>query len=56
MTESIVDQGGIYGTALHYCMIFIFMGSALFIFLYLWRKGRLDIDEEPKMQMMRDEE
>lgn len=53
---TIVDLGGVYGTALHYSLIFAFMGSAMLIFAYLWRKGRLDMDEEPKMQMMLDEE
>ena len=55
-TETIIDQAGIYGTAFHYAMIFIFMGSAMMIFVYLWSKNRLDMDEDPKIQMMRDEE
>lgn len=55
-SETIIDQAGIYGTAFHYSMIFVFMGSAIMIFLYLWGKGRLDMDEEPKIQMMHDEE
>jgi hypothetical protein len=54
--ETIIDQAGIYGTAFHYAMIFVFMGSAMMIFLYLWSKGRLDMDEDPKIQMMQEEE
>ncbi len=26
------------------------------VFIYLWKKNRLDMDEEPKFQMMREEE
>jgi hypothetical protein len=32
------------------------VGSAFLIFLYLWKNKRLDIDEEPKFQMMQEEE
>jgi hypothetical protein len=51
-----IDQTGVYGSILHYSLIIFFMGGALLIFLYLWRKGRLDMDEEPKIQMMKDDE
>ena len=37
-------------------MVLAFVGSALLVFIYLWRKGRLDMDEEPKFQMMKDDE
>ncbi len=50
------DNSGIYGGILHYAMIFAFMGSALLAFVYFWLKGRLDMDEEPKLQMMREDE
>lgn len=53
---AIIDGFGIYGNMLHSAMIIFFVGSAFLIFLYLWRKGRLDMDEEPKFQMMREEE
>lgn len=52
----VIDLGGVYGTALHYGLVVAFVGSAFLIFLYLWRKGRLDMDEEPKHQMLLDEE
>lgn len=51
----VLDGGGVYGNAFHYAFIIFFFGSALIIFLYLWSKGRLDMDEEPKMQMMEEE-
>ena len=50
------DWSGIYGGIFHYSMIFAFFGGALLAFFYFWRKGKLDFDEEPKVQMMRDEE
>jgi len=54
--SSEVDWSGIYGGIFHYGMIIAFVGSAFLAFLYFWSKGRLDMDEEPKLQMMRDDE
>lgn len=51
-----LDWSGIYGGILHYGLIIAFAGSALLAFLYFWSKGRLDMDEEPKFQMMRDDD
>jgi len=51
-----IDPGGAYGSYLHYAMAIFFVGSAMLAFIYFWRKGRLDMDEEPKNQMMRDDE
>jgi len=51
-----IDWSGIYGGIFHYGMIIAFAGSALIAFLYFWSKGRLDMDEEPKLQMMREDE
>lgn len=51
----IKDGIGITGTTLHYSLLFALFGSTLLVFLYLLRKGRLDMDEEPKTQMMEDE-
>ena len=48
------DWSGIYGGIFHYSMILAFFGSALLSFLYFWRRGKLDLDEEPKIQMMDD--
>jgi len=50
------DGAGVIGSVLHYSLLFALIGSALLIFLYLWRKGRLDMDEEPKFQMMKADE
>jgi hypothetical protein len=50
-----LDWSGIYGGIFHYAMIIAFFASALLAFLYFWSKGRLDMDEEPKWQMMKDD-
>ena len=47
-----IDGAGVYGGLLHYSLVIALVGSALLIFLYLLKKGRLDMDEEPKIQMM----
>ncbi|MEI8365525.1 MAG: hypothetical protein WCF65_03815 [Parachlamydiaceae bacterium] len=49
------DWSGIYGGIFHYSMIFATSGSALLAFFYFWKKGRLDLDEEPKILMMQDD-
>jgi hypothetical protein len=51
-----MDGSGVYGGILHYALIMAFMGSALLAFIYFWSKGRLDMDEEPKIAMMKNEE
>jgi len=50
------DTSGIYGSIYHYSFILAFMGSAMLAFVYFWSKGRLDMDESPKIQMMNEEE
>lgn len=51
-----IDGFGVHGSILHYTLIIAFTLSALLIFIYLWRRGRLDMDEEPKWQMMNTDE
>lgn len=53
---AIIDGIGVYGNFLHYGLVISLVGSAFLIFLYLWKKKRLDLDEEPKFQMMQEEE
>lgn len=55
-STQIRDGSGVYGYFMHYSMVFALVGSAIIIFIYLWRNGRLDMDEEAKFQMMRQEE
>ncbi len=54
--HAVVDSGGVYGSALHYGLVIFLVGSAFLIFIHLWSKGRLDMDEEPKLRMMREED
>lgn len=49
------DCLGVYGNYLHYGAVIVLVGSAFFIFLHLWKTKRLDMDEEPKFQMMENE-
>ena len=51
-----IDGAGVYGNVLHWALVIFFVGSAFLIFLFLWCKGRLDMDEGPKMQMMFNDE
>lgn len=53
---AVIDAMGVYGSVFHYAMVITFVGSAFIIFCYLWKKNRLDMDEDPKFQMMQEEE
>ncbi|MCE2982472.1 MAG: hypothetical protein LW832_02785 [Parachlamydia sp.] len=50
------DSFGIYGNYLHYAFVISMVGGAFLLFFQLWRKGRLDMDEEAKIQMMKEED
>lgn len=52
----VIDGLGIYGNFLHYGLVISLVGSAFLVFIYLWKNKRLDIDEEPKFQMMQEED
>jgi hypothetical protein len=56
LLSDIKDPSGVYGSLLHYSLVLALIGSTLLVFIYLWRKGRLDLDEEPKHQMMKESE
>lgn len=47
---------GIQGLMLHYSLVIALVGSAFLIFIYLWKKGKLDMDEEAKYTMMKQDE
>ncbi len=49
---SMIDGAGAYGGILSYGLTIAVVGSALLIFIRLWFTGKLDLDEEPKIQMM----
>lgn len=46
------DAYGVYGDILRFSFLFALVIGALVIFLYLWKNGRLDMDEEAKKTMM----
>lgn len=48
------DSSGIYGGIFGYAIVFLIVGISLLTFLYLWKKNSLDMDEEPKLRMMQD--
>ena len=48
------DENGVYGTIFHYSLIIALVLSTLLVFIYFWKKNRLDMDEEPKLTMMED--
>jgi len=51
-----LDGIGVYGGLLHFTFAAVFCGGALLIFIYLWRKGRLDMDENPAKRMLENDE
>ena len=52
---NVLDGGGVTSYLVYYSMVCALVGSTLLVFIYLWFKGRLDMDEEAKYQMMRDQ-
>lgn len=49
-------DNGYMGSLAHMFWILAFFGSAVIVFIYLWRKGRLDFDEEPKWTLFDQDE
>lgn len=52
---TMLDSAGAYGSILNYSLTIAIVGSAMLLFIYFWIQGRLDMDEEPKLQMMLNE-
>jgi hypothetical protein len=52
---SALDGGGVTGYVMYYALASAMVGSTFLVFIYLWKRGRLDSDEEPKYQMMKAE-
>lgn len=50
-----MDGFGLSGLIIDYAMIVGFSLGALILFVYLWKKGRLDFEEDAKHQMMEDD-
>lgn len=56
MLIGVLDGTGFYGSVFVYSLLFAMVASHALIFYNLWRKGRLDMNEGPKYQMMEEEE
>lgn len=50
----VIDPMGVYGNYFHYGLVISIVGSAFLVFLYLWKKKCLHMDEEAKYQMLRE--
>lgn len=51
-----MDPSGLYGELISYALLIFLVGAAFIIFVYLWANGKLDFDEQPKHQMLKDAE
>ena len=51
-----LDGWGYTGLILDYGMIVAFSGSTLLLFIYFWKKGRLDFDETAKFEMLEEDD
>lgn len=51
----VIDGGGVYGYVGVNAMIIALVGSSFLAFLYFWRKGQLDMDEEAKYHPLKDD-
>lgn len=50
------DAFGVQGSIFHYALVCALVGSAFLVWLYCWKKGRLDMEEEPKMRMLQQDD
>ena len=51
-----VDGAGIYGALYVYSMMIALILSNVLAFLYFWWNGKLCMNEEPKYQMLHEEQ
>jgi uncharacterized membrane protein YciS (DUF1049 family) len=49
------DGIGFIGTLVAYVFAFTFFVGAILVFFYLWKKGRLDMDQEPAEKMLEED-
>ena len=50
-----IDGFGFTGLVLDYAVIIFFSLGSLVLFTYCWWKKRLDFDEDPKYQMLKED-
>ncbi|CRX37518.1 hypothetical protein [Estrella lausannensis] len=49
-----LDGAGFLGSMAIFSIMLLFFGTALLLFICLWWKGRLDMDDEPARRMLDD--
>jgi hypothetical protein len=54
-SNKVLDGTGDCGSLVHYGFVLALVGGAFLIFLYLWRKDKLDMDESPKHRVLKDD-
>lgn len=52
LADRVYDGFGVQGAVMHYTLTIALVSSAFLLFLYFWYQGQLDMDEEPKNQMI----
>lgn len=52
VAASVLDGVGFLGNLFEHAMIAALGGSALIVFVYLWCKGRLDMDQDAAKDML----
>ncbi len=50
-----IDSFGLTGLIMDYAMIIAFSGSTAILFLYFWKKGTLNFEEDAKYEMMEED-
>lgn len=51
-----VDGWGLTGLIMDYSMIVAFSGSTAILFLYFWKKGALNFEEDSKYEMLKEDD
>lgn len=52
LAKASLDAVGIVGEIFQFSFMMALGASTILVFLYLWRKKRLDMDESPKKKML----
>lgn len=56
LAAALLDSTGVTGVVFQTCTGVALISTAAVVLIRLWRKGRLDMDEGPKMQMLESDE
>jgi hypothetical protein len=52
----ITDGWGLTGLIMDYSMIVAFSGSTVILFIYFWKKGALNFEEDAKYEMLQEDD